>query len=93
MSQAGRRSNLTLFAGDEDSRNTVSGAQVFEGEDLLAGERRKLQVAQQAAWCAVQTAEKSALKAHEAGGVLRTSTRPLLNRRTVESTNRVCASV
>ena len=37
----------------------------IEGEDLLAGERRKLQVAQQAAWCAVQTAEKSALKAHE----------------------------
>ena len=39
---------LPARVGDDDGRNSVSGAQKFEGEDLLAGERRKVQLAQQA---------------------------------------------
>eukprot|EP00227_Mantoniella_beaufortii_P010207 CAMPEP_0197591312 /NCGR_PEP_ID=MMETSP1326-20131121/13001_1 /TAXON_ID=1155430 /ORGANISM="Genus nov. species nov., Strain RCC2288" /LENGTH=374 /DNA_ID=CAMNT_0043156713 /DNA_START=39 /DNA_END=1163 /DNA_ORIENTATION=+ len=62
---ASLKTSLPARVGDEDGRNSVSGAQKFEGEDLLAGERRKVQLAQQAAWCAIQTAEKSALKEHD----------------------------
>ena len=59
------KNSLPARVGDDDSRNTVSGIQKFDGEDLLAGERRKVQLAQQAAWCAIQAAEKSAKKEHE----------------------------
>lgn len=62
---AALKKSLPARVGDDDSRNSVSGVQKFEGEDLLAGERRKVQLAQQAAWCAIQAAEKSARKEHE----------------------------
>ena len=49
--------------GDEDPRNGPSSLQKFDGEDLYAGERKALQLAQQAAWCSAQMQEKAAAAA------------------------------
>ena len=51
--------------GDDDPRLAISGLQKFEGEDLLAGDRKKLQLAQQASWCKQQMAEKAAVAAQD----------------------------
>jgi len=54
------RNSLPARVGDADARIGVSSAQVFEGEDLRAGERRRVQAAQQRAWCDAQQAERDA---------------------------------
>jgi len=43
--------DLPARVGDEDPRNGPASVQKFSGEDLHAGERKKLQMAQQKAWC------------------------------------------
>lgn len=59
------KKSLPARVGDDDYRNSISGAQKFEGEDLSAGERKKLQLAQQASWCKQQMAEKQAIAAND----------------------------
>lgn len=59
------KKSLPARVGDEDPRAGVSSLQMFDGEDLKAGERRKMQMAQQAAWVAQQTEEKLARTASE----------------------------
>jgi len=44
--------------GDHDPRLGPSSCQKFVGEDLQAGDRKKLQMTQQATWCEQQLAEK-----------------------------------
>lgn len=51
---------------DADHRLGVSAAQIFAGEDLKAGERKKLQLAQQRYWCEQQGAESQARKDFDA---------------------------
>lgn len=43
--------DLPARVGDDDPRNGPASVQKFSGEDLHAGERKKLQMAQQKAWC------------------------------------------
>merc|ERR1712070_1179664 len=45
--------------GDTDERLGVSCAQMFVGEDLQAGHRKKLQHMQQKSWCEQQAAMKA----------------------------------
>lgn len=45
-------------AGDFDTAPGVSSLQVFDGEDLMEGDRRMLQAAQMRAWCLAQQREK-----------------------------------
>eukprot|EP00218_Dolichomastix_sp_CCMP3274_P011117 CAMPEP_0170143888 /NCGR_PEP_ID=MMETSP0033_2-20121228/13188_1 /TAXON_ID=195969 /ORGANISM="Dolichomastix tenuilepis, Strain CCMP3274" /LENGTH=374 /DNA_ID=CAMNT_0010380359 /DNA_START=30 /DNA_END=1154 /DNA_ORIENTATION=+ len=59
------KNSLPARVGDEDPRNGVSSLQKFEGEDLTCGERKKLQQAQQAAWCQAQMSEKEAKAQYE----------------------------
>mmetsp|Transcript_25745 Transcript_25745/g.48699 ORF Transcript_25745/g.48699 Transcript_25745/m.48699 type:complete len:373 (+) Transcript_25745:284-1402(+) len=54
------RSELPVRVGDVDARLSLSSAQVFEGEDHMAGERKKMQMLQSRAWFAQQVAEKQA---------------------------------
>jgi len=61
------RNSLPARVGDADARIGVSSAQVFEGEDLRAGERRRVQAAQQRAWCDAQQAERGAATLAEQG--------------------------
>eukprot|EP00238_Polyblepharides_amylifera_P007307 CAMPEP_0196584208 /NCGR_PEP_ID=MMETSP1081-20130531/46189_1 /TAXON_ID=36882 /ORGANISM="Pyramimonas amylifera, Strain CCMP720" /LENGTH=361 /DNA_ID=CAMNT_0041905341 /DNA_START=71 /DNA_END=1156 /DNA_ORIENTATION=- len=44
--------------GDEDPRLGISSVQQFGGEDLQAGERKKLQMDQQKSWCEQQNEER-----------------------------------
>ena len=58
----GVRASLPARLGDDDPRCGASGLQKFSGEDLRAGERRKAQLAQAAAWHEAQAAEKAAAR-------------------------------
>lgn len=56
----GVKSSMPARIGDVDPRCGPASIQQFEGEDLTAAERKKRQLAQQAAWCAAQVGEKEA---------------------------------
>jgi hypothetical protein len=49
--------DLPARVGDADPRNGPASVQQFSGEDLHAGERKKLQMAQQKAWCVERLTE------------------------------------
>lgn len=51
--------------GDFDPKLGVSSAQVFDGEDLLAGERARLQAAQMRQWCLEQQGARASALAEE----------------------------
>jgi len=51
--------------GDEDSRLSVSGMQMFHGEDLSYAARVKRQQAELKAWCDESAAQKAAAKAQQ----------------------------
>jgi hypothetical protein len=60
------KQGLPARVNDTDPRTGPSGLQKFEGEDLDAGERRRLQAAQQKEWTQQQTDEKLMKKWMEA---------------------------
>mmetsp|Transcript_19348 Transcript_19348/g.23107 ORF Transcript_19348/g.23107 Transcript_19348/m.23107 type:complete len:374 (+) Transcript_19348:112-1233(+) len=63
------KKDLPARTGDLDERLGVSAAQVFTGEDLQAGYRKKLQQDQQKSWCDQQVAEKLAREKAEADDI------------------------
>ncbi|XP_053659615.1 RIB43A-like with coiled-coils protein 2 [Anopheles marshallii] len=54
----GLKKSLPARLGDDDPRLSVSGAQIFDGEDLEERHRRKVQVEQQRSWLEQQIREK-----------------------------------
>ncbi|XP_049300841.1 RIB43A-like with coiled-coils protein 2 [Anopheles funestus] len=54
----GLKKSLPARVGDDDPRLSVSGAQIFDGEDLEERHRRKVQVEQQRSWLEQQIREK-----------------------------------
>uniref|UniRef100_A0A182MJH0 RIB43A-like with coiled-coils protein 2 n=1 Tax=Anopheles culicifacies TaxID=139723 RepID=A0A182MJH0_9DIPT len=54
----GLKKSLPARLGDDDPRLSVSGAQLFDGEDLEERHRRKVQVEQQRSWLEQQIREK-----------------------------------
>jgi hypothetical protein len=66
--------DLPARVGDEDPRNGPASVQKFSGEDLHAGERKKLQMAQQKAWCVSLSAARLSARtlSHRAGGTRET---------------------
>lgn len=62
----GKRIDSPARTGDDDPRCGPSSLQKFYGEDLTAGERKKMQMAQAKEWFDTQSSEKAAMKASEA---------------------------
>uniref|UniRef100_A0A182Y3U1 Uncharacterized protein n=1 Tax=Anopheles stephensi TaxID=30069 RepID=A0A182Y3U1_ANOST len=54
----GLKKSLPARLGDDDPRLSVSGAQLFDGEDLEERHRRKVQIEQQRSWLEQQIREK-----------------------------------
>lgn len=53
-----KQKELPARVSDTDPRLTVSSAQIFDGEDLTAQDRKRLQIEQQRAWLEQQIAER-----------------------------------
>ncbi|XP_062556055.1 RIB43A-like with coiled-coils protein 2 [Armigeres subalbatus] len=54
----GLKKSLPARVGDDDPRLSISGAQIFDGEDLTEKDRKRLQMQQQRSWLEQQIRDK-----------------------------------